>query len=131
VDALTAAALVAGGVLAVAGTPRRGGAPTAPPARAPRRDGEPEQLVRVRRAVEGAASYAGDAHLLLRPMLREIAAERLLDRGLALEHRDAQAVLGAELWQLVRPDRVPPRDAFAPGLGPRGVERVIEALERL
>jgi hypothetical protein len=131
VDVLTAAALVAGGALAATGIRRRSVTRTDPRARPPRRDGAPEQLARLRRAVDGAASHAGDAHLLLRPVLRVIAAERLLDRGLSLEHHDAEALLGSELWQLVRPDRPPPRDMFAPGLGPRGVERVIEGLERL
>jgi hypothetical protein len=38
--------------------------------------------------------------------------------------------MAEDVWELVRPDRAPPPDPFAPGLGPRGIEAVVTELER-
>jgi hypothetical protein len=68
----------------------------------------------------------------LAPVLREAAAGRLaVRRGLQLERADeARAALGAEAWELVRPDRLPPEK---PARGPSAAElrRAIEAIEDL
>ena len=87
--------------------------------------------------LEGRLLAAGrneaDLHARLRPMLREVAAARLQRRhGITLD-RDAaaaRALLGEELWEVVRPGRpVPDRSAPGPGLG--GIEPMIARLEEL
>ena len=57
----------------------------------------------------------------------------LLRRGVDPERRpaDAQALLGPELWELVRPDVRPPDDRTAPGVPIAAVERIVDDLERL
>jgi hypothetical protein len=135
--ALTIAAEIAalGGGAWLAAHAVRGSAarPIEARARVDRRAGPPEQLERLERAVFGGASNAGDLHLVLRPVLREIAVERLRRRGIELDRRTeaAHALLGDELWELVRADRPRPRDAFAAGLTLSGVEGLIERLERV
>jgi hypothetical protein len=93
----------------------------------------PVALGRLQRAVAGAATSAGDVHVLFRPVARQIAAERLAGRGVRLdaEPAAAAALLGADLYELVRPDRPPPEDAWAPGLGIPGLDELIDRLEGL
>jgi hypothetical protein len=126
------AALGSGAWLAANAVRRSAAPPIGAPARAVAA-GPPDQLARLERAVYGGASNAGDLHLVLRPVLRDIAVERLRRRGVELDRQAeaARALLGDELWELVREDRAPPRDAFAPGLTRAGVEKLIERLERL
>jgi hypothetical protein len=92
--------------------------------------GDRERLDRV---VSGATSHAGDVHLRLRPILREIAADGLRRRGveLAAQPRAAQALLAPDTWELVRPDRPRPDDAFARGLAPARLNAVLDDLEAL
>jgi hypothetical protein len=92
--------------------------------------GDRERLDRV---VSGATSHAGDVHLRLRPILREIAAEGLRRRGVELDAqpRAAQALLAPDTWELVRPDRPRPDDAFARGLAPARLNAVLDDLEAL
>jgi hypothetical protein len=109
--------------------------PAAPPfaAAEPAAPGEPPpSLRRVENAVAFACSRAVDAHMLLRPMLRDVAAQRLSAHGVDLD-RDARAplMLGPLAWSLLRPDAPEPSDWHAPGLDPVALERVVEALERL
>lgn len=81
-----------------------------------------------------AMSSAGDLHFRLRPMLREIAEHRLLvHHGVELDARPEQAreTLGEEVWELVRPDREPPRDRYGPGLPARRLRAVVDVLERI
>jgi hypothetical protein len=97
------------------------------------RAGEPPpSLHRVENAVAFACSRAVDAHMLLRPVLRDIAAQRLSAHGVDLDS-DARAplMLGPLAWALLRPDAREPSDWSAPGLDPAALERVVEALERL
>jgi hypothetical protein len=132
------AALVALAALVVAGAlralievlppVRRAPPASPPPARASTGD-----LERLDRAVSTATTHAGDLHLRLRPILREIAAEGLLRRGVELDAQPeaAQALLAPQTWELVRPDRPRPADAFAPGLPAAQLDAVLDDLEAL
>jgi hypothetical protein len=90
-------------------------------------------LARLDRIVSIATTNAGDLHLRLRPILREIAADGLRHRGVELDAdpEAAQALLARETWELVRPDRPRPADAFAPGLPPGQLDAVLDDLEAL
>ena len=101
-----------------------------PPPPAGEATGDRERLDRV---VTIATTHAGELHLRLRPILREIAADGLRRRGveLAAQPRAAQELLAPETWELVRPDRPRPDDAFAPGLAPKRLDAVLDDLEAL
>jgi hypothetical protein len=99
--------------------------------RAPARPGE---LAKLEREVALAAGSSFDVHFRLRPVLREIAAHRLATRrGLALDggSLEVAALLGDELWEVVRPDREPPDDRFGPGLPLARLRGALERLERI
>ena len=111
--------------------------PVEPPvpaiARALERD-EPEpprlaELERVERELTMATTTSFDLHTRLRPLVREIAASRLANRGERLEESEAE--LGDELWALVRPDRAAPTDRHGEGISREAVHRVVERLEAL
>jgi hypothetical protein len=79
--------------------------------RAPEKPEEPQlpgDLDRVGRLVVLGGANEFDLHYRLRPLLRQISAERLLDHyGVDLD-RDperARSLLGDKLWEVVRPDR--------------------------
>ena len=93
----------------------------------------PAQLVRLERIIEWSGSSGLDAHTRLRPLLVEIAEVRLARRGLRLDRdaADARRLLGSTAWELVRPDRPPPRDREAPGIAPRDLDEILDALEAL
>jgi hypothetical protein len=94
----------------------------------------PPELVRLEQRIALAATTAFDVHFRLRPAVRDVAAQRLWAKhAIDLEtHPDrAQALLGADAWELARPDRPPPSDPFAPGLGVPGIERVVGELEQV
>ena len=80
-----------------------------------------------------ATTHAGDLHLRLRPILREIAADGLRRRGVDLDTQPqaARALLAPGTWELVRPDRPRPEDPFAPGLRARRCDAVLDDLEAL
>jgi hypothetical protein len=92
--------------------------------------GDRERLDRV---VSAATSHAGDLHLRLRPILREIAADGLRRRGVELDAQPqaARQLLAPETWELVRPDRPRPADAFARGLPRKQLDLVLDDLEAL
>jgi hypothetical protein len=92
--------------------------------------GDRERLDRV---VSTATTHSGDLHLRLRPILREIAADGLRRRGVELDAqpRAAEALLAPETWELVRPDRPRPDDAFARGLPAARLDAVLDDLEAL
>jgi hypothetical protein len=92
--------------------------------------GDRERLDRV---VSAATSHAGDVHLRLRPILREIAADGLRRRGVDLDAQPqtAQELLAPDTWELVRPDRPRPDDAFGRGLAPARLNAVLDDLEAL
>jgi len=94
----------------------------------------PQGLVAIERLVFLAEAASFDLHYRLRPILREIAAQRLADsRGLRLDGGGPQVerVLGEGLWELVRPDRPGPESRFDPGVRPQDLRRAIERLESL
>ena len=92
------------------------------------------ELERTERAVLLSASNAFDVHYRLRPILREIAAQRLASRrGLTLDADQAasRALLGEDTWELVRPEREPPDLRFGPGVPAAELREVVAALERI
>jgi hypothetical protein len=125
--ALVWLALVARRLLAAVRPPR-------PPSRTGDPGDEPDvapQLARLRRAVHGGTRVAGDFHLLLRPVLRSVAAGRLRRRGVELD-RDpaaARAMLGDDGYALVAPDRPAPEDRFGPAPPPATIEALLDRLE--
>jgi hypothetical protein len=99
----------------------------------PKQEPLPE-LARVEREVTMGVGTAFDLHYRLRPRVREIAASRLADRrGIDLERRPeaAREALDEPVWELVRPDRVAPRNHHGPGLGLPGLRAVLEGLDRI
>ena len=90
-------------------------------------------LERLEREVALASSREFDLHYRLRPVLREIAEARLERRGARLDSASPRAreLLGDELWSLTEPDREPPSNRQAPGIGFEELERTVERLERL
>jgi hypothetical protein len=94
----------------------------------------PLELLRMERDLELGIAGAGHAHQRLLPILREAAAARLASRhGVELELRPeaAEALLGDDVWELLRPDRSEPADRFDPGVSRARVVAVIEQLESL
>ena len=92
------------------------------------------ELARLEREVTLSTTTAFDLHFRLRPVLRRISARMLASRrGVDLERSPAQArtLLGEELWELVRPDREPPRDRAASGLELGSLRTMVDALEAL
>ncbi len=92
------------------------------------------QLERVEREVTLARQSAWDCHRRLRPTLRTVAGGLLADRRALDLDRDvdrAAAELGPEAWSLLRPDRPPPADRHAAGIGREELDRVLSSLERL
>jgi hypothetical protein len=90
------------------------------------------ELARGEREVALGTARAYDLYRRLRPTLREVAAHRLATRrGIDLDRspEEARAVLGEEAWEVVRPDRRPPEDRFAPGLPIAALGRIVDRLE--
>jgi hypothetical protein len=90
--------------------------------------GVPEPLRRLERAVEGA-TWSSVLQLRLRPILREIATAALSRHAIDPEREPARAadLLGAELWELVGPDRRP----FEGGLDRARLTALVARLEEL
>jgi hypothetical protein len=80
-----------------------------------------------------AAWHAGEMHWRLRPVLREVAAAALRRRRVDLDTDPiaARSLLSPRTWELVRPDRPRPDDAFAPGIGRDELQAVLDDLETL
>ncbi len=93
----------------------------------------PASLERVERELTLSTGTAFDVHFRLRPLLRSIASDALLRRGVDLDRTPerAEALLGPDAWELVRPDRPAPRDRAARGVPLDSVERAVAGLERL
>jgi len=102
----------------------------APPAAVADESGD---LASVQRRVATGTAHAGELHLRLRPVLREVAAEGLRRRGVDLDAEPdrARELLAADTCEVVRPDRPRPDDLFAPGLPPKRLDAIIDDLEAL
>jgi hypothetical protein len=94
----------------------------------------PPDLIRLEERLALAATTAFDVHFRLRPVVHDVAAQRLWAKhAVDLEHEPerARSLLGEDVWELARPNRPPPAEPFAPGLGVRGIEAVVAELERV
>jgi hypothetical protein len=101
------------------------------PALAPER---PPELARLEREVSLAVSSAFYEHFRLRPLLREIAAQRLESRyatGLDTPRSEAHASLPDDAWLLLDEDRPPPRDRHAAGIELDRLRAIVDALEKV
>jgi len=86
-----------------------------------------------RELVLGSAD-ADHAQRRLLPLLRATAAARIASRhGFQLERRPeaARALLGEEVWDLLRPDRPQPEDRHGPGVRRERIVAVIDRVESL
>src|SRR4051812_7830804 len=84
------------------------------------------------RLVHLATFSAGDAHRGLRPVLQEIAEERLqAHHAIGLTHPTASERFTPTTWELVRPDRPTPHDLRAPGMSLVAIDAVLDDLEHL
>lgn len=92
----------------------------------------PPDLERTERLVTMGTATAFDLHYRLRPILSEVAEQRLGDRrGIGLDDPAAEQELGEALWEVVRPDRATPSQRYAPGLDPETLRASIARLEEL
>jgi hypothetical protein len=94
----------------------------------------PVELERLEREVHLSLAGSFYLHHRLRPVLREVAANRLLLRhGLDLDMRPeaAHALLGDAAWSWLRPDRPEPKDRWAPGPPIAELTAVVDAIERI
>lgn len=84
------------------------------------------------RVLHLAEFSAGDAHRGLRPLLQEIADERLrAGHGIMLTDPGAESRFTPATWELVRPDRPSPHDLRSSGLSPAAIDAAIADLETL
>ena len=82
----------------------------------------PGQLVANERLLVMARASALQVHAYLRPILVEIATQRLVANGQALDRMSevtGRRILGDDLWEIVRPDRPFPEDRHGPGVAAR------------
>jgi hypothetical protein len=94
----------------------------------------PAELERLEREVHLSLGSSFYLHHRLRPVLREVAAHRLLLRhGCDLDKRpeEAHVLLGDAAWSWLRPDLVEPKDRWAPGPPLAELTAVVDALERI
>jgi len=97
----------------------------------PQRPRELERLEREGYQSLGSSFYL---HHRLRPVMREIAAHRLLRRhGIELDRSPeaAHRLLGDDAWEWLRPERPEPRDRWASGPPLSELRGVVDALERI
>lgn len=98
-----------------------------------RRDDRRQLDVLIRRLVGGESS-AFELHHDLRPLVRQVAGARLARRhGVDLERSPdrARMLVGARVWELVRPERDPPGQRFLPGWPTRELMALVEELEAI
>lgn len=130
-EILLAAAAALGAAVCIALLPR-GRRPG--PARTPPPTGRPAQLEALERLVSSAGASAVHTHAYLRPVLAEIATQRLAVRGRALNalpDPEGRELLGDALWELVRPERPFPEDRYGPGISRRQLDAMLTTLEGL
>lgn len=124
-------ALLAGIRERVPAAPSRFDAALRRPATAPAR---PPSLAKVEREVSMGVETAFDTHYRLRPLCRRLTAGLLLARcGVDLERdpEGARALVGDDLWALVRPDAAAPEERSRAGVQPAALERAVADLERI
>jgi hypothetical protein len=92
----------------------------------PRPAAQLPELARLEREVTLGTSTAYDLHLRLLPPLREIAWARLERTG-----REPGPDMLGRWWELLRPDREPVLDRFAPGISERDLRALIRDLEMI
>ena len=128
---LEVATVVVGALVLAALVPRVSSRPRA--RRGPHSASRPDALQRIERVVGAGRQSAGDVQVRVRPLLREIADPLLRREGVRLdsEPQRARALLGEELWEVVRPDRPRPQDRRAPGLTLSEFEQLVHRLQRL
>jgi len=104
-----------------------------PQPRAARDDAKPAALTRIERELEMSTESAFDTYFRLRPILRELASTRLALSSVELDAPGgrAEALLGPEAWELVRPDAERPDDHYAPGVSLTAVASALDAVEAL
>lgn len=120
-----------GVVVCVVLIPRR--APVGSP-RVARPRPRPEQLLKLERLVNSAEASTLHTHAYLRPVLIEIATRRLAAHGHVLESispETGRELLGAPLWELVRPGRPFPDDRHARGVPAAELDVMLGVLEAL
>jgi hypothetical protein len=101
------------------------------PVPAPPPPDEPASLTAARWLVVNATT-SGGLHFRVRPAIADLTEARLRDRhGISLSHPRAPALLGDELWAIVRPDAPAPDDRMAPGLSPSKFRSLLDRLEAL
>jgi hypothetical protein len=108
--------------------------PSQRPPSSPRPSERPDQLVALERVVVSAASNSLHAHASLRPLLSEIASQRLTAHGQRLTSMPAlegRRLLGDQLWELVRPNRPFPEDRHGPGVSAPELAAMLNVLEGL
>jgi hypothetical protein len=90
-----------------------------------------EQLRQIDRALTAAQASEVGVDRDLRPLFRPIAAMRLARRGVDLDRHPekARAILGEQLWELVRADRARGSNLVAGGISTGGLQSLIERLE--
>jgi hypothetical protein len=91
-------------------------------------------LAAVDRLLSMAVASAEDEYTRLRPLVHDIARQRLADHtGVRMDDAPdaAAALLGPEVWDLVQPGRPRPPDPHARGIAPDRLRAIVEALERI
>jgi hypothetical protein len=91
-------------------------------------------FLRMQRELDLGVASAAHAHRRLLPLLQAAAAARLESRhGIELERRPnaARALLGDDVWELLRPDRPAPEDRHGAGVPRDQIAAAIEAVEAL
>ena len=99
-----------------------------------RTSSQPEELLRMDRELVLGSADADHSQRRLLPLLRATAAARIAARhGFELERRPeaARALLGEDVWELLRPDRPAPEDRHASGVPRKRIAAVIERVESL
>ena len=94
----------------------------------------PPELARTEREVALSVGSAFYEHFRLRPLLREIAAQRLESRfatGVDRPRMGARDSLPDHAWELLDADRKPPRDRHGPGIPVERLREIVDALERI
>lgn len=100
----------------------------------PPRSAVPVELLRVERELELGIASAGHAYRRLLPLLRAAASARLATGHgieLARSPERARALLGEDVWELLRPDRPVPADRHGPGIPRAAVAAAIAKVESL